>query len=174
MLLRGINVDSRNRIQMASLRTICRQIGCVDATTYIQSGNVVLRSSLTEDDLSNRLESAIAETTSLGVPVVVRSGTGWRTIIEKCPLGTDVDHSRLMLSLVHHLPADPLGALDPGTYGYERITQLGRETYLFLRDGQGRSKLAAAFARTPFGKSATTRNWRTVLELARMAAAIEP
>ena len=46
-LLRGINVGGKTRIAMAALRDTCASVGCEDVVTYIQSGNVVLKSKLT-------------------------------------------------------------------------------------------------------------------------------
>ena len=44
-LLRGINVSGRNRIAMADLRALYEAHGHHDVTTYVQSGNVVSRTS---------------------------------------------------------------------------------------------------------------------------------
>jgi uncharacterized protein (DUF1697 family) len=47
---------------------------------------------------------------------------------------------------------------------------VGREVYLHLPAGIGRSKLAADLARRG-GPEGTTRNWRTVTTLVELAAA---
>ena len=49
-LLRGINVGGKTKVPMAALRDTCASVGCEDVVTYIQSGNVVLRSTLRADD----------------------------------------------------------------------------------------------------------------------------
>ncbi len=41
-LLRGINLGTRNRVSMASLREVCEQSGASNVRTLIASGNVVL------------------------------------------------------------------------------------------------------------------------------------
>jgi uncharacterized protein (DUF1697 family) len=46
ILLRGINVGGKNIIPMAELRNRLADDGFSDVTTYIASGNVVLRSDL--------------------------------------------------------------------------------------------------------------------------------
>ncbi|MBA3266271.1 MAG: DUF1697 domain-containing protein, partial [Nocardioidaceae bacterium] len=43
VLLRGINVGGRHKLPMPLLRETCESLGCTDVTTYIQSGNVVVR-----------------------------------------------------------------------------------------------------------------------------------
>ncbi|HEX5395786.1 MAG TPA: DUF1697 domain-containing protein, partial [Candidatus Limnocylindria bacterium] len=54
VLLRGVNVGGRARVSMAALRETCASVGCEDVATYIQSGNVVLRSALGADALRDR------------------------------------------------------------------------------------------------------------------------
>ena len=44
VLLRGINIGSRNRIAMPKLREALEAAGFDDVQTYVQSGNVVLSS----------------------------------------------------------------------------------------------------------------------------------
>ena len=44
VLLRGINVGGRNKVPMAQLKDMLQQLGYTNVTTYIASGNVVLRS----------------------------------------------------------------------------------------------------------------------------------
>ena len=60
-LLRGINVGGKAMVPMAALRETCTAVGCEDVVTYIQSGNVVLRSELSADKLRAVLEAAIAD-----------------------------------------------------------------------------------------------------------------
>src|SRR5205823_1198229 len=44
VLLRGINIGSRNRVPMAKLREALEEAGFGDVLTHLQSGNVVLSS----------------------------------------------------------------------------------------------------------------------------------
>ena len=73
-LLRGINLGARNRVAMADLCRIVEELGADDVSTYVQSGNVVLRSRLTPDRLASAIEKGIREALGLDVPVLVRSG----------------------------------------------------------------------------------------------------
>ena len=47
VLLRGVNLGSRNRVAMPKLRDALEDAGFDDVQTYLQSGNVVLSSGLT-------------------------------------------------------------------------------------------------------------------------------
>ncbi len=43
-LLRAVNVGGRNMVKMEALRVLCSKLGCTEVQTYVQSGNVVMRS----------------------------------------------------------------------------------------------------------------------------------
>ena len=57
-LLRGINVSGHNKIKMVDLKQLFIDIGFLQVTTYIQSGNVVFMS---EEKNSDTLENIITE-----------------------------------------------------------------------------------------------------------------
>lgn len=44
ILLRGINVSGKNKIQMVALRQLLNELNFQNVQTYIQSGNIVLDS----------------------------------------------------------------------------------------------------------------------------------
>jgi uncharacterized protein (DUF1697 family) len=54
--------------------------------------------------------------------------------------------------------------------GDEKVIAEGREIFLSLPAGMGRSKLGAGSAKPVDGLVATSRNWRTVTALARLTA----
>lgn len=57
-ILRGINVSGHKIIQMTSLKVLHEMLGFQNVTTYIQSGNVVFRSSESDTiKLSEQIEN---------------------------------------------------------------------------------------------------------------------
>ena len=44
ILIRGINVGGKNKIPMAGLKKCLEELGFSDVSTYIASGNVILKS----------------------------------------------------------------------------------------------------------------------------------
>lgn len=168
MLLRSVNVGGRS-LPMADLRGLCQEVGATDVRTYIQSGNVVLRSALGEAALVDALAHTLAEHTGFEVPVAVRTADELCGTVDRCPFDTTVDPKTLVVLFAQEVPDEPLGAMDPGGFGEERFELVGRDLYLLLPHGQGRSKLVQALARTAFGKVGTARNWKTVFTLRTMA-----
>jgi uncharacterized protein (DUF1697 family) len=61
VLLRGINIGSRNRISMPELRKALEDGGYDDIRTYLQSGNVVLTSTASAKKVARECERLIAD-----------------------------------------------------------------------------------------------------------------
>src|SRR5690242_6341632 len=84
-LLRGINVGGRNKVPMADLRTAIEDAGHTDVTTYIQSGNVLFRSSTPRAALEADIERVLERRFGFPIVVVVRSHAQLRSIVERAP-----------------------------------------------------------------------------------------
>jgi uncharacterized protein (DUF1697 family) len=169
-LLRGINVGGKTGIAMAALRDACASVGCEDVVTYIRSGNVVLTSRLTADELRAVLEEAIAEEFGFNPAVMIRTAGELSTVVARNPYSGADDKT------VHvgFLPAAPdasrkkcLGAVDCAP---EELTVAGREIYLHLPNGMGRAALPVRMERCLRPTPITVRNWRTVTKLVELSA----
>lgn len=169
-LLRGINVGGHNKVAMADLRRVVESTGCTDVSTYIQSGNVVLRSPAPAGDLRSTLEQAIADRLGVRPTVMVRSADEIASVVASTPY-PGADDGTVHVGFLHEPPtpeeAERMAAIDCGE---ETLAVVGREIYLHLPGGIGRSKLATEMGRQ-LKEPVTVRNWRTVAKLARMCAA---
>src|SRR5919201_1609117 len=61
VLLRGINLGSRNRIAMPALREALEEAGFEDVQTYLQSGNVVLSSRAAPTTVARKAKGLVAD-----------------------------------------------------------------------------------------------------------------
>src|SRR4051812_29217107 len=86
VLLRGINLGSRNRVAMAELRDMLTDAGFGDVRTYLQSGNVVLASDASPEEIRTDVERLIADRFGLEIAVVVRTRDELAEIVERNPL----------------------------------------------------------------------------------------
>jgi uncharacterized protein (DUF1697 family) len=171
VLLRGVNVGGRGKIAMAQLREICASLGCTDVSTYIQSGNVVLDSVLSADELAQALGPAIEEAVGFAPQVVVRTPAQLAAALAGNPY-PDTDerflHIGFMTKAPDKLAVDELGEVDVSPEAYRIV---GREVYLNYVEGAGRSK---KLAKVPFerrlGVGITARNLRTVQKLVELAS----
>jgi uncharacterized protein (DUF1697 family) len=171
VLLRGINLASRRRVDMAALRDLLTGLGYDDVKTYLQSGNVVLTSGARAARLERRLEREIAAKLGLETQVFVRTRDELADVIDRDPLGDVADNpSRYMVSFLSAEP-DPkvvreLAAVDVAP---EQFVISGRELYAWHPKGFQRSPLAKLLSEQRLGVSATARNWNTVTKLLALA-----
>jgi uncharacterized protein (DUF1697 family) len=171
VLLRGINLGSRNRIAMPKLREVLEAAGFDDVSTYLQSGNVVLSSARKPDGVATGVRREIEEHFRLDVEVVVRSRAQLAAVVKRDPLGKVArDPKRYQVSFLATKPPRGLKAkLEAAVADSERFAVHGREVYAWHPSGVARSKLWALLAGRDLGVVATSRNWTTVTSLLELA-----
>ncbi len=171
VLLRGVNLGSRNRIAMPELREALADAGFHDVRTYVQSGNVVLTSPLSPAKLVAACKRMIAERIGLEIEVIVRTRRELAAVVRRDPLGDLVtDPKRYQVTFLSTKPSRELvKRLEALAAGKERFAAHGRELYAWHPAGIGRSKLAARMAGKDLGVAATARNWATVTKLLELA-----
>ena len=169
-LLRGINVGGRHVLPMRDLMRILEKVGCRDVKTYIQSGNVVFRTSRRDASrLARIIGDEIDSQFGFRPMVVLLTAAELERAIEANPFPeAESDPSKLhLLFLVDSEQAD-LDRLEALRAKSERFELLDGVLYLHAPEGIGRSKLAAQAERA-LGAPATGRNWRTIEKLAELA-----
>jgi uncharacterized protein (DUF1697 family) len=170
-LLRGINLGPSRRVPMAELRERLGAAGYEDVATYVQSGNIVLTSTVAPTRLADTLHDELQEWFGLDIPVVVRTAEQLAAVIEANPLADVADEpKRYQVSFLDRaLPKRRAEQLAELAAGDERVVVRGREIFAWHPRGVARSKLWNELAGSKLGVVATARNWRTVLELDRLA-----
>ena len=172
-LLRGINVSGQKKVSMAVLREVHAGLGHTDVVTYIQSGNVVFDAEIGDvETLRPEIEEAIVEEFGFDVPVVIRTSAQLASIIAASPYArSGADPSRLAVTFLNEMPAvDRAAGVDANAFSPDEFSLAGREIYLHCPTGFGRTKLTNTFLEKRLGVTATTRNWKTVTELAALSA----
>ena len=174
-LLRGINVGGRHLIAMPALTALFTDLGCTGVSSYIQSGNVLFtppaeRPGAEGKALAGRIAQALEERFGFPVPVVLRSQGELAQAIAGNPFATAAIDPKLLhvVFLAEPLGARLLALLHGRVDDDERLAACGRELYLHLPDGVGRSKLAMACMAPGQPATNTMRNWQTVLKLAEL------
>jgi uncharacterized protein (DUF1697 family) len=173
-LLRGINVGGRNMLPMRDLTAIFTDVGCVDVTTYIQSGNVIFRApAKLANQIPRLIADGIAERFNLRIPVVTRSAAELERVVACNPyLGIEPDFTKLHVVFLADLPSPAASsALDPDRSPPDSFEIQGGEIYLHLPNGAATTKLSNAYFDSKLGTTSTARNWKTVLKLNELAGA---
>ena len=166
-LLRGVNVGGKNTIPMGELKSSLSSLGLEDVVTYIQSGNVVFRSPAGHTRVAVDIERRIAKAFGVSVTVLLRTPAELRTIARSNPfLSGQADLSKLHVVFLSDRPkANAVAGLDPERSPPDAFSVRGREIYLHLPNGSGRSKLTIDYFERRLGVAATARNWNTLIKL---------
>ncbi|HKD88731.1 MAG TPA: DUF1697 domain-containing protein [Streptosporangiaceae bacterium] len=175
-LLRGINVGGRNKVAMADLRGLASALGLADATTYIQSGNLLFSCAETDPaQLADLLEREIATRLDVRPAVVVLSGSELKQVIADNPFSGETN-PKCVHAMFHRDEVGPdhvaavAAAVERArsTGSRDDAAVVGRTLFLHTPDGYGRSELAAQLSRSSVQIAGTARNWATVTKLMAM------
>lgn len=170
VLLRGVNVGTKNSLPMAELRRILESIGCAGVRTLLQSGNAVVETRLGERELVRAVEAAVSERMGRHVGATARTARQLQAVREANPFAAvATDPARQCVTFLSEVPtASALAPLLGRDWTPELARVEGREIHAWYPDGQARSPLAEAISRLRLRGTVTTRNWRTVARLAWM------
>ena len=175
-ILRGINVSGHNKIPMSELKSLYEELKFKNVTTYIQSGNVIFSTEQTDFTvLSKQIEKIIFKKYGFDAPVILRNINELQAIVNTNPFLKikDIDIEKLHVSFLSNYPTkDYLEKIK--TYHHESDVFIikGKEAFVFCPNGYGKTKFTNIFFETKLKVTATTRNWRTINELLRIASAI--
>jgi uncharacterized protein (DUF1697 family) len=171
-LLRGINVGKANRISMQTLRHLLADLGYAEVKTLLNSGNAVFRaSSGSADAHAEAIARALAERSSVDVPVVVKSAGSIAAIVGENPYARSApDPSKLLVAFARSGDAlARLRAIEALVTPPERFAIGRHAAYLDCSAGIAASKAGVALLGTAV---VTTRNWATALKLHAAAAGV--
>ena len=178
VLLRGINVGGKNKVPMAELRQLLEELGYSDVSTYIASGNVLLRSHRSAAEIKTRIDAALHDTFRLDsklVAVLVLSHAQLRAMVDGRPAGfgeqPETYHSDAIFLMGIDAPT-AMGAFDPRP-GVDTVWPGDGIVYSQrLSAERTRSRLNKVMS-SPLYASMTIRNWATTTALLRLLDASE-
>jgi uncharacterized protein (DUF1697 family) len=175
-LLRGVNVGGARKVPMAQLRELLSGLGYDGVRTYVQSGNAVFDADESSAAAVRRqVERAIEDAVGFDVLVTLRSREQLAEVVAANPFPQAAPEPKTLhvLFLSEPIGDERLAFLDADAFAPEQVALRGSELYLWLPDGLGRSKLAAAITERKLGVAATARNWRTVETLLAWASELD-
>jgi uncharacterized protein (DUF1697 family) len=152
---------------MPVLREALADAGFSDVRTYVQSGNVVLRSSLrSADEVGALVRKVVAERFDVDTTVVVRSGAQLAKVLAWNPFpeaAAERPHLVAVLHLASKPEADAVDELLAEDYSPVRVAHRGQEVVVDWNDRTGAPKVDRALKKV--GRDGTARNWRTLTAL---------
>jgi uncharacterized protein (DUF1697 family) len=177
-MLRGINVGGHKIVKMERLRATFEALGFGNVRTYVQSGNLVFDGqgvpAKPAEKIAEKIAARIERDFGFSVPVTVLTGEALGRVVAENPFVKEkgIDPAKLHVTFLSG-PATAeglkkLGALPAGPDRFSCPTT-STSVYLHCPEGYGTSKLANGAIEKALALGATTRNWKTVTTLHRMA-----
>jgi uncharacterized protein (DUF1697 family) len=165
-LLRGINVGGKNMLPMPALVKLFTAAGCTEVATYIQSGNIVFRATAAvAKQVPAAIAAAIVKHHALTVPVVLRTADEVAAVLAGNPFKRAPEKELHVAFLAAAPAAAAIAALDPARSPGDELRVIGKDIYLRLGNGAGKTKLTNAYLDGKLATTSTMRNWNTVRAL---------
>ncbi|MCW5220391.1 DUF1697 domain-containing protein [Verminephrobacter aporrectodeae] len=170
-LLRGINVSGLRKIAMKELVEVCKGIGLRNASSLLQSGNLLVESSLKAPQVETLLQDEICLRFSYAdVDVIALTAKDLMEVISGLPEDWRThDSSKLHITFFKSILVQ--ASASNGGYAPDLYALRGKVAYVYCPDGYGRTKLNTRFFERLCKTRATTRNWSTTLKLQMLAVA---
>jgi len=178
VLLRGINVGGKNKIPMKDLKQFLEELGFTDVITYIQSGNVIMRSNLDAKTLGKKIEENLPRKFALDsstVKILVLTRDQLQAVIDNKPKGFGEQPEKYYSDAIFLMDialADAMSVFSPKE-GVDSVWP-GDGVIYSQRLGVMRTKSRLnRIIGTPFYQSMTIRNWATTTKLLDMVKNID-
>lgn len=170
ILIRGINVGGKNKVPMADLKVYLEQLGFSNVSTYIASGNVVLESNYTADEVQSQIEAALPDNFELDdefIRVLVLTQAQFRRVIENKPNGfgdqPETYHSDVIFLI--GIDSDQAMSVFNPREGVDTVWPGDGVIYSQRLSAQLTKSRFSKIVGSPEYKFMTIRNWRTTTKL---------
>lgn len=170
ILLRGINVGGKNKVPMKELKKCLEELGFESVSTYIASGNVLLKSDKSAAKIKDEIEAALPKCFKLDselVKVLVLSRKEFEAVLDKKPKGfgeqPDTYHSDAIFLM--DMDADEALKVFNPREGVDAVWAGDGVIYSQrLSEQRTKSRLNKIIS-TPAYQNMTIRNWNTTTTL---------
>lgn len=164
VLLRAVNLVTRNRLSMKDFRDVLERTGCTGVQTYLQSGNAAVTSAKKPAALEQAVAEALRTDLDLPVAVMVRTGAELDRVVAGNPFAAEGLPPTALHAVFLSAPAPELPDVAP-----DRIVPGDRVLYVAYAAGSQKSQAAKVLTSRALSPISTARNWRTVLALQELA-----
>lgn len=133
VLLRGINISGKNKISMIKLKNILERNNYTNVITYLNSGNIILESEFTKEEIANNINKIIKDIFNLDIPVFVTIPSELERLLNNCPEWWGTNNKEVYDNLIFIIPPtkyeDIYNAIGEPKEEIEKIKELNN--YIF-------------------------------------------
>ena len=177
LLFRG--VGGPVQLPVAELRTALTKAGFKNATTYINSGNALVRSALPREETLDKVVEICRKKFNYERPIFIPTAAEWAELVKCDPYPQKAEGKHVHAVLLADPPkSDAVKTLQSLAVGAEALKVMKAPIgpyhlcYIHTPNGFGTSKLAEKFDKG-IGVVNTARNWNTVLKMHALAVLLD-
>jgi uncharacterized protein (DUF1697 family) len=160
VLLRGINVSGKNKLPMKELRELLTSSDFQNVSTYIQSGNIVLDSLHSSNEIETQITKLIKTNYGYEVPAFAYTVKDWEQMMHQCPY--EEADKKVYFTFLNKVPV--INEIEVKKAETDEFTIINNMVYLYCLS-YGKTKLSNNLFENKLKVKATTRNFRTVNKL---------
>jgi len=168
-LLRGINVGGKNIIKMEQLKQVFDDMGFSDVKTYIQSGNILFRTSENNKlELTYKIENQLQKNFSSEIKTLVLTADDLLETVKNAPENFGTEPEKFRYDVWFLLPPRMVNDVVSSLRLREGVDflQAGKNViYTSRLTSQMGKSYFSKISQMPFYKNITIRNWNTTTKL---------
>ena len=169
ILLRGVSPTGKNKVPMTGLRQAMTKNGFTNVRTWIQSGNVLVDTTLGRAETEAAIMGVLREDIKTDLAVIVKTAEEIRETLDGNPF-VDLPGDRVFYGMFNRQPAqDKAAALLALDFGEDLLRITGNAVYLFILGSAARTRLNNVWLQRRLGVALTFRNANTLGKLVEMA-----
>lgn len=178
VLLRGVNVGGKNKVSMAVLRECLEALGFSQVSTYIASGNVVLRADKKPAEIQKMVEATLVKNFTLDtklIKVLVVSRQQLQDIVDNRPkeFGGRPETYRSDVIFLMDIPLEAAMETFHPREGVDKVWSGAGVVYSQRVIALATKSQLSKMMLSPLYKSMTIRNWNTTVKLLELVNALE-
>lgn len=173
ILLRGINVGGKNTVSMANLKLYLEELGFDNVKTYINSGNILLESNKSTQQISDQIEEMLPKKFKLDssiIKVLTISHKDLENVIKKAPKNFGTESTKYYCDVIFLMGISSKEAMPvfAPREGVDRIWPGENVIYSERLSAKRTQSRLSKIVVTPAYKNMTIRSWSTVTKLLKI------
>jgi len=170
IFLRGVTPTGNNRIpKMSYLVEILTEVGFLNVQTYIQSGNIILESELSDEKIRKLVHDTILDKIGADLSIIIKEINQLEIATQENPFDNTYDSSRIHLVFTNEeIPESTLTELSRENFGDEEFYGGYECCYLYLPRDARKKRLNTNYLEKKFGIRMTMRKLSVVDRLTKL------
>ena len=157
---------------MAELRSLYESLGFENVKTLLNSGNIVFDTKpVDERDLTDKIEKEFSRNFGFESKIMLRTMPEIETLVDLQPFqNINVDKDvRLYVTFLRETPDSSLKIpYTSAEKDFHILTKTSREIFWAINIKTSQTVKKMAYIEREFGSDVTTRNWNTVIKIAKL------